>query len=141
MSGRLVLEVVQELEGALAQFEHRDVAYLRGHKRARKVSRNTSTRAQFVRTLVQEVKQRRIKFYCPEVNDRQAIAGTKGATGEGARGSQILHVGDSLAVGTHPTLDGLVGKTDYDGLVSDWKNSAGDTVRKEYTDAMAAAKA
>jgi len=31
--------------------------------------------------------------------------------------------------------------TDYDGLVSEWKTSAGDTVRKEYTDAMAASKA
>ena len=30
--------------------------------------------------------------------------------------------------------------SDYDGLVTDWKNSAGDTVRKEYADAMAAAK-
>ncbi len=30
--------------------------------------------------------------------------------------------------------------TDYDQLVSDWKTSAGDQVRKEYTDAMAAAK-
>ena len=30
--------------------------------------------------------------------------------------------------------------TDYDQLVTDWKNAAGDQVRKEYTDAMAAAK-
>jgi putative aldouronate transport system substrate-binding protein len=28
--------------------------------------------------------------------------------------------------------------SDYDGLVADWKNTAGDTVRKEYTDAMSA---
>lgn len=28
--------------------------------------------------------------------------------------------------------------SDYDQLVTDWKNTAGDTVRKEYTDAMAA---
>ena len=27
---------------------------------------------------------------------------------------------------------------DYDQLVSDWKTAAGDQVRKEYTDAMAA---
>ncbi len=31
--------------------------------------------------------------------------------------------------------------SDYDQLVTDWKNTAGDTIRKEYTDAMAAAKA
>ena len=30
--------------------------------------------------------------------------------------------------------------SDYDQLVTDWKNTAGDTVRKEYTDAMASAK-
>lgn len=29
---------------------------------------------------------------------------------------------------------------DYDQLVSEWKTAAGDQVRKEYTDAMAAAK-
>jgi putative aldouronate transport system substrate-binding protein len=29
--------------------------------------------------------------------------------------------------------------TDYDQLVTDWKNAAGDTIRKEYTDAMAKA--
>ncbi|HEX8968550.1 MAG TPA: extracellular solute-binding protein, partial [Chloroflexota bacterium] len=39
--------------------------------------------------------------------------------------------------------DIIVGRrplTDYDQLVTDWKNTAGDQIRKEYTDAMAAAK-
>jgi hypothetical protein len=30
--------------------------------------------------------------------------------------------------------------TAYDQLVSDWRSAAGDQVRKEYSDAMAAAK-
>jgi putative aldouronate transport system substrate-binding protein len=40
------------------------------------------------------------------------------------------------------TRDIIVGRrpmSDYDQLVTDWKNTAGDTIRKEYTDAMAAA--
>ncbi|MBV9898475.1 MAG: hypothetical protein JO020_30350, partial [Chloroflexi bacterium] len=31
--------------------------------------------------------------------------------------------------------------SDYDQLVADWKSAAGETVRKEYADAMASAKA
>ncbi|GAC1525089.1 MAG: hypothetical protein NVS2B16_33680 [Chloroflexota bacterium] len=31
--------------------------------------------------------------------------------------------------------------TEYDGLVQAWQNEAGDTVRKEFMDSMAAAKA
>jgi hypothetical protein len=58
--------------------EDRDVAYLRAHRRPRKISRGKQTRAQFVRSLVREVgrgdsKTTPIKFYCPEVNDRQPI--------------------------------------------------------------------
>ena len=57
-------------------FEDRDVAYLRRHTKPRKISRNKSTRAQFVQSLVREVKANRIKFYSPEVNERQAIGKT-----------------------------------------------------------------
>jgi len=31
--------------------------------------------------------------------------------------------------------------TDYDGLVKDWVTTAGDQVRKEYTESIASAKA
>ena len=37
----------------------------------------TTTRAQFVRSMVREVTQARIPFACPEVNRRQAIAAQK----------------------------------------------------------------
>ena len=30
--------------------------------------------------------------------------------------------------------------TDYDRLVKDWQSTAGDQIRKEFTDAMAAVK-
>lgn len=58
-------------------FEDRDVAYLRTHRKSRKVSRNTMTRAQFVRSLVREVREHKIKFFSPEVNERQPIGKTK----------------------------------------------------------------
>lgn len=58
-------------------FEDRDVAYLRTHTKPRKVSRNKMTRAQFVRSLIREVQRNRIRFFCPEVNERQPIGKTK----------------------------------------------------------------
>jgi len=30
--------------------------------------------------------------------------------------------------------------SDYDGIVKEWQNSVGETIRKEYTEAMAAAR-
>lgn len=54
-------------------FEDRSVAYLRKHTRPRKVSRGKSTRAEFVRSLVREVKASPITFKCPELHERQRI--------------------------------------------------------------------
>lgn len=55
-------------------FEDREVAFLRRHNRPRSVSRADRTRAQFVHLLVHEVKKQRIRFYCPERDQRQPIA-------------------------------------------------------------------
>ena len=55
-------------------FEETAVNLLRQYSKPRKSDRATTTRAQFVRSLVQEVKEARIPFACPEVNKRQAIA-------------------------------------------------------------------
>jgi hypothetical protein len=55
-------------------FEETAVNLLRQYSSPRKSDRATTTRAQFVRALVQEVKEARIPFACPEVNKRQAIA-------------------------------------------------------------------
>jgi putative aldouronate transport system substrate-binding protein len=62
-------------------------------------------------------------FYSPTVYAKGAIADM--AFQDGVR---------EIIVGHSPM-------TAYDQLVSDWKSAAGDQVRKEYTDAMAAAKA
>lgn len=55
-------------------FEDRDVARLRARKGYKKASRKKVTRAQFVRSLVREVRSGRIAFYAPEVDKRQPIA-------------------------------------------------------------------
>ena len=55
-------------------FEETAVSLLRLYSSPRKSDRATTTRAQFVRSLVQEVKEARIPFACPEVNKRQAVA-------------------------------------------------------------------
>jgi hypothetical protein len=89
-------------------FEDRDVAYLRQHTRSRKVSRNTMTRAQFVRSLVREVKDNRIEFFSPEVNERQPI----GKSSEDAKpGKRVTHERDKakqkgLASGASLTVKG-----------------------------------
>jgi hypothetical protein len=60
-------------------FEDTAVNLLRQYKGPLKANRKNTTRAQFVRKMVKEVKQARIPFKCPEVNKKQPIAGTKSA--------------------------------------------------------------
>jgi hypothetical protein len=55
-------------------FEETAANLLRQYSSPKKADRATTTRAQFVRSLVQEVTQARIPFRCPEVNKRQAVA-------------------------------------------------------------------
>jgi|SRR5215467_6325442 len=54
-------------------FEDTAVNLLRKYNKAKKADRANSTRAQFVRSMVQEVTEARIPFMCPEVNDKQPI--------------------------------------------------------------------
>jgi len=56
--------------------EDRNVAYLRRHDKPRKVARDKATRAEFVRSLVREVKAP-IAFKCPELHERQRIGVVK----------------------------------------------------------------
>lgn len=58
-------------------FEDLEVSLLRRHRKFRKAARSKVTRAQFVLSLVREVKFKRIKFHCPELNKVQPIASTK----------------------------------------------------------------
>jgi hypothetical protein len=55
-------------------FEDREVARLRQHDKPRKATRGKLTRAQFALSLVREVKPP-IRFVCPELRQRQPIAG------------------------------------------------------------------
>jgi hypothetical protein len=60
-------------------FEETAVNILRRYSAPKKADRANTTRAQFVRSLVQEPKEARIPFKCPEVNVKQPIAGATGA--------------------------------------------------------------
>lgn len=55
-------------------FEDRAVNLLRQYSKPKKADRAHTTRAQFVRSMVQEVKEVHIPFVCPEINDKQPIA-------------------------------------------------------------------
>lgn len=55
-------------------FEERAVNLLRQYRKPRKANRDSTTRAQFVRSLITEVTQARIPYAIPEVNVRQDIA-------------------------------------------------------------------
>lgn len=57
-------------------FEERAVNLLRQYDSPRKASRDSVTRAQFVRSLITEVKEARIPYAIPEVNERQSVAAT-----------------------------------------------------------------
>jgi hypothetical protein len=55
-------------------FEERAVSLLRLYSKPKKADRATTTRAQFVRSLITEVTQARIPYEIPEVNVKQPIA-------------------------------------------------------------------
>jgi hypothetical protein len=58
-------------------FEDRAVNVLRGYSKPKKADRANTTRAQFVRSMVQECTNPRVPFHCPEVNIKQPIAEPK----------------------------------------------------------------
>lgn len=55
-------------------FEETAVHLLRQYSKPKKANRANTTRAQFVRSMVQEVTEATIPFMCPEVNTKQPIA-------------------------------------------------------------------
>lgn len=55
-------------------FEETSVSLLRRYQRAKKANRANTTRAQFVRSMVTEVRESKIPFRAPEVKERQPIA-------------------------------------------------------------------
>lgn len=54
-------------------FEETAVSLLRLYKSAKKADRTSTTRAQFVRSMITEVKENKIPYRIPEVNTRQAV--------------------------------------------------------------------
>jgi hypothetical protein len=58
-------------------FEETAMNLLRQEKysKPKKAARDNTTRAQFIRGMVAEVTERRIHFECPELTQRQPIAG------------------------------------------------------------------
>lgn len=62
-------------------FEERAVNLLRQYDSPKTANRDTTTRAQFVRSMVREVKEAVIPFSCPEVNVVQPIAAAAKAQG------------------------------------------------------------
>lgn len=73
-------------------FEEYAVHLLRLYSSPKKANRATTTRAQFVRSLVREVTQARIPFRCPEVNVTEPIAGVS---------TSALSVAADVGVGQH----------------------------------------
>lgn len=55
-------------------FEETAVSLLRLYKNGKKADRNSTTRAQFVRSMITEVKEARIPYRIPEVNTKQKVA-------------------------------------------------------------------
>jgi hypothetical protein len=68
-----LVKVTKSANEITLTFEDRDVAHLRSHAKPRKTSRDSVTRAQFIQSLVAEVKTPKITFVCPEAKERQSI--------------------------------------------------------------------
>jgi hypothetical protein len=66
--------VAKQSDSLVLTFEDREVALLRKHTGFRKANRDSMTRAEFVHTLVKEVREERIRFFSPEEHQRQKIA-------------------------------------------------------------------
>lgn len=63
--------------GVTLTFEETAVNLLRGYTTAKKADRANTTRAQFVRSMITEVKEARIPYQIPEVNQRQPVTASK----------------------------------------------------------------
>lgn len=62
-------------------FEERAVNLLRQYDSPKTANRDSTTRAQFVRSMVKEVKEAVIPFACPEVNAAQPVAASASPAG------------------------------------------------------------
>jgi hypothetical protein len=68
-----MVKTTKQLGSVLLTFEESAVNLLRQYNKPKKAPRSLVTRAQFVRSLITEVKEARIPFAIPEVNVRQPV--------------------------------------------------------------------
>lgn len=61
-------------------FEETAVNLMRQYDKPKKANRDNTTRAQFIRGMVNEVKERRIPFECPELTEKQTVAAASAGT-------------------------------------------------------------
>lgn len=54
-------------------FEETVVNLCRKYDKGKKANRDNTTRAQFIRGMVNEIRERKIPFQCPELNQRQRV--------------------------------------------------------------------
>lgn len=66
--------VEKQGDSLITRFEDREVALLREHTGFRKANRDSMTRAEFVHSMVKEVKAEKIRFFSPQEHVRQPIA-------------------------------------------------------------------
>ena len=90
---QLVKAAYQQGSGELAlTFEHELVYLLKRHKGGKHAARESVTRAQFILSLVKElepeVRKRRYRFVCPELNVRQPIDGGRKRVGKKTTGQK-----------------------------------------------------
>jgi hypothetical protein len=85
-------------------FEDRVVAYLRAHSGAKKASRSSMTRAEFILSLVRELKPP-VEFVCPELHTKQKVA-ISDSNQKVTSADRSAALGQGLASGTKLTIKG-----------------------------------
>jgi hypothetical protein len=105
-------------------FEETAVNLLRQYTKAKKAARDGTTRAQFVQSMVREVKEATIPFKCPEVNIVQPVAKSKVQATPAGKSSHRTKGKGLLSSSTASSSSGL--KTTGATWFSDCQGAYGD---------------
>ncbi len=95
---RLVQATRRDPDTVTLVFEDQAVAYLRQHRKRKSASRGSMTRAQFVESMVREVKARKLEFYSPEKGVKQKVAAPEYPDAAPSRGETGFDSGVKLKV-------------------------------------------
>jgi hypothetical protein len=87
-------------------FEDREVAWLRGYTEPRRAYRDRSTRAEFVLSLLREVKEGRVRLVCPELHKRQPVQGIKSSRDRPSKRKKDTERSKGIAKGAKLTVKG-----------------------------------